>query len=228
MRSVVLLYDRDCPNVRDARTNLVRAFVAAGISPRWSEVDRAAEDTPAEWRGYSSPTVLVDGRDVCGGTPGAGPGCRLRTASVEEVTAKLSPWETERTATSWRSLVAAAPGIGVALLPKLGCPACWPAYAGLLSAIGLGFLIETRYLLALTVAFLALTLAALGWRAERRRGWGPFALGVLAGALILGGKFALEIDPLMYLGVALLVGASLWNSWPRRAIAACPACEVTT
>jgi mercuric ion transport protein len=33
----------------------------------------------------------------------------------------------------------ALPGVGVSLLPKLTCPACWPAYAGLLSSVGLGF-----------------------------------------------------------------------------------------
>lgn len=36
-------------------------------------------------------------------------------------------------ATLKRTLVA-LPGVGVSLLPKLMCPACWPAYAG----IGLG------------------------------------------------------------------------------------------
>jgi hypothetical protein len=30
----------------------------------------------------------------------------------------------------------AVPGMGVAFLPKLACPACWPAYAGLLSGQG--------------------------------------------------------------------------------------------
>ena len=39
------------------------------------------------------------------------------------------------------------PGIGVALLPKLFCPLCWPLYAGIVSSVGLGFLIGTTYLL---------------------------------------------------------------------------------
>lgn len=29
--------------------------------------------------------------------------------------------------TGWRGHLAVLPGIGVALLPKLTCPACWPA-----------------------------------------------------------------------------------------------------
>lgn len=42
---------------------------------------------------------------------------------------------TDRT---WKQNLLAAPGIGLSLLPKIACPACCPAYAGLLSSIGLG------------------------------------------------------------------------------------------
>lgn len=94
------------------------------------------------------------------------------------------------------------------------CPACWPAYAGLLSAVGLGFLISTKYLLVLTIAFLLITSFALGFRASRRRGYGPFYLGLLAAAVILSGKFYFDAEAATYAGVGLLVAASVWNSWP--------------
>jgi hypothetical protein len=109
------------------------------------------------------------------------------------------------------------PGIGISLLPKLICPMCWPAYAGLVSALGLGFLISTKYLLPLTVAFLGITAAALGFRASRRHGYGPLWLGLIAAVVILIGKFNFDAAPAAYAGVGLLVAASVWNSWPRRA-----------
>lgn len=37
------------------------------------------------------------------------------------------------TSSTRKQTLAALPGIGVSLLPKLMCPACWPAYAGLWS-----------------------------------------------------------------------------------------------
>ena len=120
----------------------------------------------------------------------------------------------------------ALPGVGVSLLPKLMCPACWPAYAALLSSVGLGFLISTTYLLPLTVLFLVVAVGSLGFRASSRRGLGPLWLGLSAGTLILGGKFYLESTPVTYAAVGFLIVASVWNSWPRSAIvvAFCPAC----
>lgn len=123
----------------------------------------------------------------------------------------------------------AVPGVGVSLLPKLACPACWPAYAGLLGSVGLGFLISTVYLLPLTAGFLLLALVALAFRARQRRGYGPFLLGLGGTVGVLMGKFAWESNSSMYGAVGLLVAASLWNAWPRQVTsaepAACPDCQ---
>lgn len=119
----------------------------------------------------------------------------------------------------------AVPGIGVSLLPKLICPLCWPAYAGLLSTLGLGFLISATYLFPVTTALLALAVGSLTFRASRRRGLGPFWFGLAAAIFVLGGKFYFESAPITYVGVGLLVFASAWNAWPHPArVALCPAC----
>ena len=132
----------------------------------------------------------------------------------------------KHTSGRWRSTAAILPGIGIALLPKAICPVCWPLYAGLLSALGLGFLMDAAYLLPLTILLLSVAVFALGFRASRRRGYGPFALGIAAAALVVIGKFHFDSDPATYGGVALLVLASVWNVWPKRTLplAACPSC----
>jgi mercuric ion transport protein len=119
------------------------------------------------------------------------------------------------TRVSSQSLLA-LPGIGVAMLPKLLCPLCWPAYATVVSSLGLGFLVGTTYMLPITTSFLGLTLWVLAFRARLRRGLPPFLLGLVASAAVLIGKFYLESNPVMYSGVGLLVAASVWNGWPRR------------
>ncbi len=66
MATVELVYDYDCPNVSKARAQLLRAFAETGIPPRWSEWERADPASPDYVRGYGSPTILVDGKDVAG------------------------------------------------------------------------------------------------------------------------------------------------------------------
>ena len=81
---------------------------------------------------------------------------------------------------------------------------------------------QTAYLLPLTVCSLLLALAALGFRANRRRGHGPFAVGILAVVLLLLGKFVLDSNLAVYGGIASLIGASLWNSWPKKSVPPAP------
>lgn len=239
MPKVELIYDADCPNVAAAREALTRGFTDAGVTPRWSE--HLSAEGPAYARELGSPTILVDEKDV---SPGAEPSpescCRLyetddgRLVGVPEVdtiaralaeaVARPAPGISEAPP-SWRSSLGALPAVGAALLPKVACPACWPAYAGVLSAFGLTFLMETRWLLPLTASFLVLAVGTLAFRAPRRRGYGPFGLGLIAAGLVLVGKFGFDSDSAMYVGVALLVGASLWNAWPRRREVSCAACE---
>jgi asparagine N-glycosylation enzyme membrane subunit Stt3 len=118
---------------------------------------------------------------------------------------------------SWKETVVALPDIWVSLLPKLICPACWPAYSGVISALRPGFLVSAKYLLALTALFLGFTLVALAFRSSRRHGRGPFWLGLIAATTILIGKFGLESAYMTYSGISLLIAASVWNSWPRSA-----------
>ena len=75
---------------------------------------------------------------------------------------------------------------------------------------------QTAYLLPLTALALVLVLAALGFRARRRRGYGPFAVGILAAFALVVGKFVIDSNVEVYGAVAALVGASLWNSWPTK------------
>jgi len=111
------------------------------------------------------------------------------------------------------------PGVGAALLPALTCPACWPAYAGLLSSLGLGFVDYTPWIVPVMAVFLLIALGSLAWQGARRKLWAPFVLGLSGVLLLLAGKFFVTSEALLYSGVALLIVASVWNAWPRKACA---------
>ena len=119
------------------------------------------------------------------------------------------------TARTWKQGLLAIPGIGVSLLPKVACPLCWPAYAGLASSLGLGFLLSATYLLPLTVGFLLIALAALGYGARQGRGYWPLMLSLAGSGVVLVTKFVVEIKAGVYAGIGILILASLWNAWPQ-------------
>jgi mercuric ion transport protein len=119
----------------------------------------------------------------------------------------------------------AVPGAVVSALPILACALCWPAYAALISSLGLGFLGSSTYLLPLSGALLAVALIGLGLQI-RSKGYGPFGLGLMSVATILPGKFLVGSNVMTYGGVALLLVASVWSMAPRRsaASASCSNC----
>lgn len=242
MLKVELIYDNDCPNVEAARRQLLGAFAETKLEPKWQEWDRADPSSPDHARAFGSPTILINGRDVAGIIPGEENNCCRRyrgndgefqgvPAAETIISALLNaqaplPQNVSTSNRNWRTTLAPLPGIGVAMLPNLTCPACWPAYAGLLSALGLGFVNYTRYLLPLTALFLAVAVGSLAYRARSRREYKPMVLGAIAAAIVLIGRFGFASDPAMYAGIAMLIAASLWNSWPQRRASEryCPAC----
>lgn len=235
MPKVELIYDDECPNVEAARQQLRRAFRDVGQPAEWQEWDRNDSSSPSRVRQFGSPTILVDGRDVVGALPCDGADCcRVYHSErsglqgvppLDVITTALRNGDAQSGGGGWPTWLMIIPAVGVAMLPKLACPVCWPAYAGLLSSIGLGFLTQAAYLLPLTAAFLVVAVAALAIRAGNRRGYGPFIVGLLAAVTVIVGKFVVEFHPAMYGGIALLIGASIWNTWPKRkSVLSCSAC----
>ncbi|HEX8432412.1 MAG TPA: hypothetical protein VF625_14070 [Longimicrobium sp.] len=109
------------------------------------------------------------------------------------------------------------------LVPK--CPLCLTAHAAVLGTVGAGAV----WAKVATVGGLAAVLVLLGVGARGRRGYGPLMLAVVAAAVL--GAELLHAHPahdhaghghgaLSMAGTALLVAASLWNAWPRRAACA--------
>ncbi|MCO6414007.1 MAG: hypothetical protein J5I92_14795 [Thiogranum sp.] len=237
---IELVYEKTCPNIEAARTQLLRACAEAGISPHWQEWEVSNPEAPAHAHGYGSPTILVNGNDVSGDMIEGDDYC-CRVYSHGELTNKGVPAVadivralrfgqktaiTTNPVSRWRLNGALLPTVGVALLPKLACPACWPAYAGVFSTVGIGFLDYTPLLLPLTAVFLLIAVTALAYRARQRRGYKPLLVGVLAAGTLLIGKFHYDSDVAMYAGLFLLVATSLWNTWPKSTSADtfCPAC----
>ena len=242
MSDIDLIFDADCPNAGQARINLRRALEMAGLPGRWREWVRTDVATPNDLRRFGSPTILVGGKDIAGAEPLDGTGaCRIYqdenlqrrgAPSVSMIFAALHGKPEESVPPSARagllSTLAVAPGTLAAFLPALTCPACWPAYAGLLSSLGIGFLWEGPYLLPITVALLGIALAALAHGARQRRGYGPLVLGGVGSVAVILAKFLFHRPWVAAVAAGLILAASVWNAWPKKmAHRSCPACQAT-
>lgn len=244
MSGVDLIYDPGCPNVAQTRANLAAALARLGLAPDWLEWDTTDPAAPEEFRGLPSPTLWVDGRDIDPSAPeGRGYGCRIyvegdTSSGVPSVTllvqalcdaGRASAATAADRGNRWPRILAVAPSLGLAAVPVGACPLCLAGYIGVVSTLGLGFLLERQYLLPLSAIALALALASFAWRARTRRGYGPLALGAGGALLLWLGQFIVGSVVATALGAVALAVATAWDVWPRMDPSpACSACARRT
>ncbi|MBC96556.1 MAG: hypothetical protein CME63_02330 [Halobacteriovoraceae bacterium] len=155
MLNVEFIFDKDCPNVKASRANLMKAFSNINLNARWKEWDRNSDVAPVYVKKHGSPTILINGVDIMGVEPESDANCcRLYEGSgipsIELISSKLM--EAANSFPSKKSkvfdflgIVSTGPVLGVAFLAKAACPLCYPAIADILSSVGLGFLFEGYY-----------------------------------------------------------------------------------
>ena len=117
----------------------------------------------------------------------------------------------------WITRAADKAGVVGTVVSAAACPACFPALASLGAAAGLGIFAQYEGLIMTTLlplfAAFGLVANALGWL--RHRQWHRSLLGMIGPAIVLA---ALLLFPgwewfaeLLYVGLACMVGVSLWD-----------------
>ncbi|HWK90259.1 MAG TPA: hypothetical protein VNP72_09695 [Longimicrobium sp.] len=129
---------------------------------------------------------------------------------------------------AWGRFPSVALSLLVAVLPK--CSVCLVAHATILGAMGLTDAPQS-WPRPVAAVSLAAALGLLAYRAPRRHGYGPALLGCVAALLLLAELTHTHAVPagvhaahspaaethgalVTWVGVALLMAASLWNAWP--------------
>lgn len=227
--SIEFIYQPDCPNVDATRAALRQALVAAGQTPRWREWNSALSNCPPHARAYGSPTILVNGRDIAGAEPSHAPACRIyrdaagRVSGVPSTDLIASALHARAEPTRLLGGFAVLPILGVTLLPKLTCAACWPAYSAALASVGIGFFDYTPYLSGLLAVAVAITAIVLVRQARRQRRYAPLLLGAVGAGMLMVAKVGLDYATITYVGATLLALATFCSSWAagRSNCAAC-------
>lgn len=126
-------------------------------------------------------------------------------------------------------LFATIGSFGSALLVGF-CPICIPAIGALLTAIGLGFLVNESVLKPLLIVFILVAWFGYVWsyQKEHHKIY-PLVLGIFSGISLYVGRYVYFGGTLnailMYGGVVAMITASVWNLILRRSVTKCSACE---
>ena len=228
---VELIYDEDCPNAQGARELIGTAIKKLRPAAEYVEHCRQDKAAPDYVRAYGSPSILVNGVDIFDPEHAqTGDSCRLyRDARGVSGLPPVSALESALAGTEHTglhlarqtSLLAALGTFGLAALPALTCPACWPAYAGLIGALGLGFFNYTPYVTPALLLLAPLSLGTVAWQSYRARharkhAYLPVVVGALGVLTLFAARWLFPVDSLQYAGIGLLVWASVWNVWRPR------------
>ena len=133
-----LLYFQGCPHVEAARASVRGALAAEGIDAPIEEIDVQDPAAPAWARGWGSPTILIDGKDVGGQGPSTSSSCRLYPGgapSVDAIRAAIAA--PGRESGGGRVVLSMAGAITAALAASACC--LIPAVLALVGASGAGF-----------------------------------------------------------------------------------------
>jgi copper chaperone CopZ len=164
-----LLHFHGCPNVDAARAALRAAITEERLDVTVEEIDVEDPAAPAWARGWGSPTILVDGKDVAGQEASASSACRLYAGGAPAIATIQASIARARGAEPANPPVA-LPMIGAVTLAVAASACCLvPAVLAVVGISSAGF--ATRfapyrpYLLIAT----GVSLAAGFWFAYRRQ-----------------------------------------------------------
>lgn len=106
-------------------------------------------------------------------------------------------------------------GVGGSLFAALCCLG-FPALVSLLSAIGLGFLVNDAILIPLLILFLGATIAGLYSGVRHHHRWAALIVGAASAAITAVFIAIVPNGFLAAIGIGGLVGASVLNVWLQK------------
>ncbi len=131
--------------------------------------------------------------------------------------------EPRRDRWAWLRTLTVVPAAVLPLLPSATCPLCLAAYAGILSALGVGFFLDDRVQRPLIALFLSMTLVSVAWAAKKHRSPGPFLVVLYGSIAVVAARLVWNIPLVAYAGAACLIAGTVWNIALRRVAAPmCP------
>ena len=223
MKKIELVYETTCPNAQAVREMLKTIGLELGLQLNVTETNKDDPNAPEYARKLSSPTVLVDGKDVVADGSVGGNACRIyrtadgRMTGIPPRAAVLDALRKSQRKQKW-GLLSFIPVVMTAMLPVVSCPACWPLYGSVLASLGLTFVDYTPYIRPIMLAFSALAAGGIVYYWNRTRKWLPAVTGLAGVAIIVVGKLTLSNSLAIYSGGFVATLAFVLGALPARKI----------
>lgn len=206
---VELVYEPTCPNAPKAR-EMIRNFLAhQNRKIEYLEINKEDQNAPSYATNLTSPTILVDGKDIVPGS-NEGSACRIYrdedgklSGIPPESALKKALFIKDKPGSTWK-LAAALPVLG-GLVPAVSCGACWPLYTAILGGLGISFFNYSPFLVPALFGIGILAVSLLFWFGYKTKRWLEVGLGA-AGAVLIVFSRAYELNnAILYSGMALSI-----------------------
>ncbi len=210
----------DDPRMAQLRIMLRNAMMEMGLIPDWKEyhpTGNSAEKFPEYFRKYGSGEIAMASNGIIilalkASDAGESFAAAEMVGKIRETAAGFRRMNGRRARKSYMSFFLA---LGIAFFPK--CPFCWAAYMTVFSAMGLGTVSFQPWMLPVMLLMLGLNTLSM-YFSRKRHGWGPLVLSLSGALLVILGKLIFHAVAPVYVGVLMLLFASLWNSLPTRMV----------
>lgn len=226
---IELIYETTCPNKEATKKLVQEILLAHRITATFLEINKDDPETPDYYRRFSSPSILIDGKDI--DPSSGGNACRLYKDESGRLSGIPSRDLLEYSILKANkgihfSLLSFLPLLGSVFIPVLSCPACYPLYGSLLASLGFSFFDYTPFLKPFVFTLSLIAVVGVSLYYDRTKKWKSASF-IFLGILLLGlNKLFLEMDSLTIIGISLLVSGFILSKFEadRKAETVCVSC----
>lgn len=183
-----------------------------GIMPWWNEFYPGGQNVPDHLKKASSPSLFINHTLAWSRNSGS-----ISQLSEHDIHQFIIKYRKEAGKVQFKKIfrthLSFVLSLFIAFFPK--CPFCWAAYLSLFGLFDSNSIPYKPWFLPLSICLLFINILSL-YITRKRHNAKPLVLSIAGAAIIVLNRMLLQWGFLIFTGGALLVIASLWNSFPKR------------
>jgi hypothetical protein len=204
-----IIWLKEDESLLNVRKTLRKALVELSLIPAWNEWQVGSPLVPVDLKTHKNLSITVNGHVIYTEKQGESAEIDILVWK-EKIERALKQPPKFSFGQQIRFFISILPAIFLAIVPK--CPFCWAAYMTAFASFGLPTFAYPTWMFPFFVAFLCINLYVLARMAYIQNNYIPLLFNIL-GILMIGiGKFVLDNNIYVWLGLGGILFASIWHS----------------